>query len=110
MARSPVRIVVTYSPAVNASTYDADHGSRPAAGRGGENRRAALVHCQRGAHGRGGRMTNTAAFVPRAMGGDPSRPPRPIGTSEVMLAQVMLPSDANPSGNVHGGTLMRLAD
>jgi uncharacterized protein (TIGR00369 family) len=29
---------------------------------------------------------------------------------EVMLAQVMLPEDANPSGNVHGGTLMKLAD
>jgi uncharacterized protein (TIGR00369 family) len=29
---------------------------------------------------------------------------------ELTLAQVMLPSDANPHGNVHGGTLMRLAD
>jgi uncharacterized protein (TIGR00369 family) len=27
-----------------------------------------------------------------------------------MLAQVMLPEDANPRGNVHGGTLMKLAD
>ena len=26
------------------------------------------------------------------------------------LAQVMLPTDANPHGNVHGGVLMRLAD
>jgi acyl-CoA hydrolase len=31
--------------------------------------------------------------------------PRPI-----TLAQVMLPEDANPRGNVHGGTLMKLAD
>lgn len=33
-------------------------------------------------------------------------------TSErhVVLAQVMLPADANPSGDVHGGTLMKLAD
>jgi uncharacterized protein (TIGR00369 family) len=27
-----------------------------------------------------------------------------------VLAQVMLPADANPSGDVHGGTLMKLAD
>ena len=30
--------------------------------------------------------------------------------SELTLAQVMLPEDANPLGNVHGGTLMKLAD
>ena len=30
--------------------------------------------------------------------------------SELTLAQVMLPEDANPRGNVHGGTLMKLAD
>ena len=29
---------------------------------------------------------------------------------ELTLAQVMLPEDANPRGNVHGGTLMKLAD
>jgi acyl-CoA hydrolase len=29
---------------------------------------------------------------------------------ELTLAQVMLPEDANPHGNVHGGTLMKLAD
>ena len=28
----------------------------------------------------------------------------------VVLAQVMLPADANASGDVHGGTLMKLAD
>ncbi len=31
-------------------------------------------------------------------------------TRELQLAQVMLPEDANPLGNVHGGTLMKLAD
>jgi acyl-CoA hydrolase len=31
-------------------------------------------------------------------------------TAELTLAQVMLPEDANPRGNVHGGTLMKLAD
>ncbi|HEY0581788.1 MAG TPA: acyl-CoA thioesterase [Chloroflexota bacterium] len=29
---------------------------------------------------------------------------------ELTLAQVMLPEDANPRGNIHGGTLMKLAD
>ena len=29
---------------------------------------------------------------------------------ELTLAPVMLPEDANPRGNVHGGTLMKLAD
>src|ERR671938_1180486 len=32
------------------------------------------------------------------------------GAHELTLAQVMLPQDANPRGNVHGGTLMKLAD
>jgi uncharacterized protein (TIGR00369 family) len=31
-------------------------------------------------------------------------------TDELTLAQVMLPEDANPHGNVHGGALMKLAD
>ena len=35
---------------------------------------------------------------------------RRVADSEFTLAQVMLPSDANQSGNVHGGTLMKLAD
>ena len=30
--------------------------------------------------------------------------------SAVILSQVMLPEDANPSGNVHGGTIMKLVD
>jgi uncharacterized protein (TIGR00369 family) len=33
-----------------------------------------------------------------------------VNTEELTLAQVMLPEDANPRGNVHGGTLMKLAD
>jgi uncharacterized protein (TIGR00369 family) len=33
-----------------------------------------------------------------------------VGADELTLAQVMLPEDANPRGNVHGGTLMKLAD
>jgi acyl-CoA hydrolase len=30
----------------------------------------------------------------------------PSSVDELTLAQVMLPEDANPRGNVHGGTLM----
>ncbi len=30
--------------------------------------------------------------------------------SRVVLSQVMLPEDANPAGNVHGGTIMKLVD
>jgi acyl-CoA hydrolase len=41
----------------------------------------------------------------RPLTSDP-RPPE----DELTLAQVMLPEDANPRGNVHGGTLMKLAD
>jgi uncharacterized protein (TIGR00369 family) len=37
--------------------------------------------------------------------------PDPVRSERhVVLAQVMLPADANPSGDVHGGTLMKLAD
>jgi acyl-CoA hydrolase len=39
---------------------------------------------------------------PAAVSTSPHRP--------VVLAQVMLPADANASGDVHGGTLMKLAD
>ena len=35
---------------------------------------------------------------------------RQADPDELTLAQVMLPEDANPRGNVHGGTLMKLAD
>lgn len=33
-----------------------------------------------------------------------------VAEDELTLAQVMQPHDANPRGNVHGGTLMKLAD
>ncbi len=36
--------------------------------------------------------------------------PRGVGQSETTLAQVMMPSDANSQGNVHGGTIMKLVD
>ncbi len=34
----------------------------------------------------------------------------PRAATEAILAQVMLPEDANPDGFVHGGAIMKLAD
>jgi uncharacterized protein (TIGR00369 family) len=36
--------------------------------------------------------------------------PKPVAASKTVFAKTMLPSDANPSGNVHGGEIMRLID
>jgi uncharacterized protein (TIGR00369 family) len=36
--------------------------------------------------------------------------PKPVSASLVTLSQVMLLNDANPAGNVHGGTIMKLVD
>lgn len=33
-----------------------------------------------------------------------------VRDSSVVIAQVMVPQDVNPSGNVHGGVIMRLID
>lgn len=33
-----------------------------------------------------------------------------VADSRVVMAQVMLPQDANPAGNVHGGVIMKLID
>lgn len=33
-----------------------------------------------------------------------------VGESSVTIAQVMIPQDANPAGNVHGGVIMKLID
>jgi len=35
---------------------------------------------------------------------------RTVSESRLVLAQVMMPQDANVCGNVHGGNIMRLAD
>jgi uncharacterized protein (TIGR00369 family) len=44
------------------------------------------------------------------MAADPSGDEGPGSERHVVLAQMMLPVDANPQGDVHGGTLMKLAD
>jgi acyl-CoA hydrolase len=36
--------------------------------------------------------------------------PKPVSASKTVFAKAMLPSDANPSGNVHGGEIMKLID
>ena len=43
-------------------------------------------------------------------GGDPKFPAKCSSDSEVTLSQQMMPSDANPLGNVHGGYIMKLVD
>jgi len=36
--------------------------------------------------------------------------PKPVSASTTVFSKSMLPSDANPWGNVHGGEIMRLID
>jgi uncharacterized protein (TIGR00369 family) len=36
--------------------------------------------------------------------------PKPVSASKTVFSRTMLPSDANPMGNVHGGEIMRLID
>lgn len=36
--------------------------------------------------------------------------PKPVRDSQITMTQQMLPSDANPYGNVHGGAIMKLID
>ncbi len=43
-------------------------------------------------------------------GGDSQLPAKCASDSQVTLSQQMMPSDANPLGNVHGGYIMKLVD
>ena len=36
--------------------------------------------------------------------------PKPVAASKTVFSKSMLPSDANPSGNVHGGEIMKMID
>ncbi len=47
---------------------------------------------------------------PDIRGGDPRLPAKCASDSQVTLSQQMMPSDANPLGNVHGGHIMKLVD
>src|SRR2546425_13292173 len=37
-------------------------------------------------------------------------PSKPVSSSRTIISLQMLPSDANPMGNVHGGTILKLVD
>ncbi len=43
-------------------------------------------------------------------GGDSQLAPKHASDSEIIYSQQMMPSDANPLGNVHGGVVMKLVD
>ncbi len=43
-------------------------------------------------------------------GGDPQFTGKCAADSQVTLSQQMMPSDANPLGNIHGGYIMKLVD
>ena len=38
------------------------------------------------------------------------RPSKPVSDSKSIISTQMLPSDANPTGNVHGGTILKQVD
>ncbi len=52
----------------------------------------------------------TDIFRRRSTGEPASLEPRPMADSISVISQVMLPNDANPMGNVHGGSIMKLVD
>jgi uncharacterized protein (TIGR00369 family) len=54
--------------------------------------------------------TPPATFRRRDFGEPAPLTPKPMSASLSTISQVMLPNDANPMGNVHGGSVMRLVD
>ena len=40
----------------------------------------------------------------------PTRPAKGVADSSVIMAQMMIPQDANPAGNVHGGVVVKIID
>lgn len=56
-------------------------------------------------------MTNKTETFRRREAGEPATlDPKPMSASQSVLGQVMLPNDANPMGNVHGGSIMKMVD
>lgn len=49
-------------------------------------------------------------FNTRQLGEPAPLTPRPMHDSLSVISQVMLPDDANPMGNVHGGAVMKIVD
>lgn len=54
--------------------------------------------------------SSTQTFHRRDFGEPAPLTPRPMSASRSSISQVMLPNDANPMGNVHGGSIMKLVD
>ncbi|MBI4789511.1 MAG: acyl-CoA thioesterase [Chloroflexi bacterium] len=48
--------------------------------------------------------------IPDIRGGNPKFQAKCASDSQVTLSQAMMPSDANPLGNIHGGHVMKLVD
>jgi uncharacterized protein (TIGR00369 family) len=53
---------------------------------------------------------STHTFKRREFGEPAPLEPQPMSASRSIISQVMLPDDANPMGNVHGGSVMKLVD
>ena len=53
---------------------------------------------------------STHTFNRREFGEPAPLTPRPMSDSKSTISQVMLPNDANPMGNVHGGAVMKMVD
>ena len=52
----------------------------------------------------------TSPYPRREFGTPVPLNPRPMSASRTIISQVMLPNDANPMGDIHGGSIMKLAD
>lgn len=53
---------------------------------------------------------STQTFRRREFGDPAPLAPKPMSASRSILSQLMLPNDANPMGNVHGGSIMKMVD
>jgi len=53
---------------------------------------------------------STQTFHRRDFGEPAPLTPKPMSESKSILSQLMLPNDANPMGNVHGGSIMKMVD
>src|SRR5215210_3459882 len=54
--------------------------------------------------------SSTQTFHRREFGEPAALAPKPMSASKSSISQVMLPNDANPMGNVHGGSVMKMVD
>lgn len=66
----------------------------------------------RGSHGWNGVLTSSVLFPAGSApsGGPPSLPPVLPASTPYEVSRVMQPDDSNPSGNVHGGTILKLIE